>query len=75
MDEFNLWSDQVTNAYLNYAATLVSKILKVLAVIIPKKKVVRGMGRIRSLTQEYTHPRSRQDYHLCGLQEPSHRVF
>lgn len=49
MDEFALWSDQVTNAYLNYAATLVSKILKVLAVIIPKKKLVRGMGEYEAL--------------------------
>jgi hypothetical protein len=43
MDEFNLWSDQITNAYITFAVSLMSKIITVLTVIVPKKTAVGGI--------------------------------
>ena len=65
MDEFTLWSDQVTNAYLTYAFTLVSRILKMFTVIIPKKKAVGGMSEYEALTNRYVSSQDPSKTIIC----------
>ena len=43
MDEFNLWSDQITNAYITFLVSLMSKIITILTIIVPKKTAVGGI--------------------------------